>query len=345
MAQSFSSKPVENRSSSRAQALEFGQPPPIGGTFDIPPSSNNENEQDGVPVRITAWDVLLHGPVELLKQKRNWLCLMCGATGTGKTYTAIRMAEMIDPRFDVDRIAFSTGQLLDMFDTCKPREIVIFDEANAWNARTSQTKENVEFSKVLAMLRFTLISIIFTLPHIGMIDINGRRLMHNYLYTIPINRSTAPIYLRDKSGVYWYNVESGRLPMGNQKDIPLKFKHPFVKGEKISKVYFSLANPTLLEEYERRKRKWFNATLSLVRKGMAQRAAIEGQPMPQKYMALSSADRSITELNPDPIIPTPSSIGFMRPPYNDISNIINQKSPRKSISIDDILRNTENIIE
>lgn len=276
------------------------------------------------PVKITAMDVIRAQPLRLLDENRNWLAVICGPTGTGKTYTAIRVCEMVDPKFDVDRVAFSTQQLLDLFDCCGRRDIILFDEANAWNARTSNSKENVEFSKILAMLRFTQISILFTLPHIAMIDVNGRRLMHNYLYTIPINRKTCRKELRDKSGVYWYDVESGRLPMGNQKDIPLIFKHPYIRGEKISKVYFSLASPDLLEAYEERKMKWFKGMLASAKNKIAQQEAKNGNPVPMKNLPPLPAAATV---HASPLA-QPQGMGF-------IQKVENLPPP---VTADDILR-------
>lgn len=37
-------------------------------------------------------------PRTLIRNNRNWLCVLCGAPGTGKSYTALRLAESIDPR-------------------------------------------------------------------------------------------------------------------------------------------------------------------------------------------------------------------------------------------------------
>ncbi len=216
--------------------------------------------------KISAWEVLNQGPVSLLNQNRNWLAIVCGATGTGKSYTAIRICEMLSPKFQTDQIAFSIPDLLDLFESCRAGEFIIFDEGNEWNAREAQKKQNVIFSKILAMLRFTQINVLFTLPHMGMIDINGRRLAHNYLYAIPFNRNACPTWQRNMSGVYWYDILSRRLPSSNQQDIPITYKFPVIKGERVGKVWFRKANESLLETYESRKGKVWSKKLVEARK-------------------------------------------------------------------------------
>ena len=60
---------------------------------------------------------------------------------------------------------------------------------------------------ILSMIRFTQVSVIFNLPSIAMIDINARRLMHTYLYTVEFDRTTARPGCA-ASGVFWYEVRT-----------------------------------------------------------------------------------------------------------------------------------------
>jgi hypothetical protein len=244
-------------------------------------------------------------------------------TGTGKTYTAVRICEMLDKTFSVERIVFSTTDLLDRFETCSKGEMIIFDEANEWNARTSMSKGNVIFSKILAMLRFTQISVIFTLPHLGMIDINGRRLMHNYLYTIPIDRPTCPPWMRDKSGAFWYNVESARLPLAGKTDIELRFKFPIIKGERVSKVFFKKASDVLLDVYESRKKLWFNEQLRQAQLGV--------QMMTKKAAAVMDIPEDVaTAIEESPGVPQIPPAAGISDPDDQIIQRINEMSRRST---------------
>lgn len=222
----------------------------------------------GYDGQITAMDVLDAGPLALLRQNRNWLCLLCGPTGTGKTWTAIKIAEMMDRHFDVDKITFSILGMVDLMDSCGKGDFVIFDEGQEWNARRSMKEQNVLMGELLGMVRFTQINFIFALPHMNMIDLNNRRLIHNYLHTIPVDRERGAKWKRDKTGVWWYNVESERIPMqGNE--VKLKFRFPVIKGQDIKKVWFGKADDTLLEEYEKAKQRKWKAKLAQTKKTLA----------------------------------------------------------------------------
>lgn len=210
---------------------------------------------------VTLADLLDAGPRMLLRNNRNWLCILCGPTGTGKSYTSLRLAELLDPTFTMNRVVFSTKEFLEVFQTCNPGDFIIFEESEELNARRSMKESNVQMGIILSMLRFTQVSIIMNLPTIHMIDINARRLMHSYLYTIEFDRSRGPPWRRDKSGVYWYNVQNKRLPMASSDDA-LKYVYPVVKGVKVRKAWFSAPSPELLAAYQARKHQVFYERLS-----------------------------------------------------------------------------------
>lgn len=197
-------------------------------------------------------------PRSLIQNNRNWLCVLCGSPGTGKSFTALRLAEAIDPTFNARRVVFTAQEFLEIFPYTKPGQVIVFDEGEEVNARRSMSEKNVQFGIILSMIRFTQVSVIFTLPNIQMIDINTRRLMHSYLHTIPVNRITGPKWKRTRSGVFWYQVETSRLPTAKDD---LKFIFPVVHGVKIRKVWFNAPSPDLVATYEARKREHFEASL------------------------------------------------------------------------------------
>jgi hypothetical protein len=211
--------------------------------------------------KVSTDDVLDDGPRTLLQNNRNWLCVICGPTGTGKSWTSLKLAQMLDPEFSLQRVVFSTEAFMDVFHLCHAGQVIIFEESEELNARRAMKESNVQMSNILSMLRFTQISVIFNLPSISMIDINARRLMHSYLYTVEFDRTRAPPWQRNKSGVFWYNVRNTRLPSKNSDD-QLKYVNPIVKGVKVRKVWFEAPTPTLLAEYEALKHRTFWKRLS-----------------------------------------------------------------------------------
>lgn len=199
-------------------------------------------------------------PRMLMGNNRNWICLLCGPTGTGKSYTALRLAELLDESFAPHKVVFSVQEFLQLFSRCRAGDFIIFDEGEEFNSRRAMKEGNVQMGIILSMLRFTQISVIFTLPSLMMIDINARRLAHAYLYTIEVDRRNAKDWRSRRSGVHWYNIRPVRLPQTN-KD--LLFVNPLSRrGVKWSKFWFRAPGKQLLAEYESRKREVFYRALS-----------------------------------------------------------------------------------
>ena len=47
-----------------------------------------------------------------IKKNRNLIALFIGDTGSGKSLSSIRLAERVDPNFNVDRIVFTVDDFL-----------------------------------------------------------------------------------------------------------------------------------------------------------------------------------------------------------------------------------------
>ena len=85
--------------------------------------------------RLTPDDVLDAVPRKLLANNRNWLVVICGPTGTGKSYISLALAEKLDPTFSTRKIVFSTEDFLRVFQTCHAGEVIIFEESEELNSR------------------------------------------------------------------------------------------------------------------------------------------------------------------------------------------------------------------
>lgn len=206
-----------------------------------------------------------------VRNNQNWVGAVCGETGSGKSYTALRIGEMVDPNFGSDNIVFSVREFLETFDSRSPGEMVVFDEGQEWSARRAMSKKNVELTDVMTMLRFSLVNVLFTVPDIHMVDISLRRLMHGYLVVEPINRATALPRLRDKSMARIYLLKHQRRPGSKTSEPrPLLPAIPIVRGKEkqsvpINSALFTAPRPALLAAYEARKREVFHERLARAR--------------------------------------------------------------------------------
>lgn len=255
-------------------------------------------------------DIVLNKQIfNRVKSNKNWLGVMCGATGSGKSYFSLAICEKFFPRFTVDNIVFSVKEYLDKFQDCKAGDIILFDEGEEWNARRAMEQKNVEFGNILSMIRFTQISTIFTLPDIRQIDVTLVRLMHNYMYTMDIDRKTCPLWQRKRTGVHFYEIVKERLPQGNSRD--LKVRYPvmdvvvknnrtgqcYEKTIKITELWYNAPSQEMLDQYEEMKKKHFHAAMA------ASRARLRHQEMKERNKMISSGAAPMTELaiSPNPL--------------------------------------------
>ena len=221
----------------------------------------------------TTEEVVDHLINRRIRNNQNWVGAVCGETGSGKSYTALRIGEMVDPNFGADSIVFSVKEFIDTFESRPPGSLVVFDEGQEWSSRRSMSKKNVELTDIMAMLRFTRVNVLFTVPNIRMVDISLRRLMHGYLNVEPIDRAHAAPRLRDKSFARLYILHQQRR-LGSEDDVrPLLPDVPITRGEetrklRINSVLFGAPAPALLASYERRKHETFRARLRQARSAL-----------------------------------------------------------------------------
>lgn len=129
-------------------------------------------------------------------QNKNWLSIICGETGSSKSYSAISFASMISNRYFV---IFNPLNFLKLITskTLKRGDIIIFDEAGVgMSSRDWFSVQNKLLGSVLQTFRNLNVGVIFTTPNLSFIDIQARKLFHNYFETVNIDYKTKTAYLK-----------------------------------------------------------------------------------------------------------------------------------------------------
>jgi hypothetical protein len=234
---------------------------------------------------------------------KNWLSVLCGPTGSGKSYFSLAVCEKFFPKFTVDNIVFSVKEYLDKFNELDKQrrygDIILFDEGHEYNARRSMDEKNVMMGEILSMIRFTRISSIFTLPDLRQIDVALVRLMHNYCYTFDIDRKTCPQWQKTRTGVKFYEIMHEAIPRKDSRELPMRYpvmnvvvrnmrtEQLYEKTIKIKELWYNAPSEQLLEDYEKLKRRHFNRALAM------SRAKLQAVDMKQRNKL------SATGINPD----------------------------------------------
>jgi len=66
-----------------------------------------------------------------IKNNKNFLCTITGPTGSGKTWSALSIASLLDSEFNINRVIFRGRELMKLINEgdLKPGSVIIWDEA------------------------------------------------------------------------------------------------------------------------------------------------------------------------------------------------------------------------
>lgn len=189
----------------------------------------------------------------LYDQNKNFITAITGPTGSGKSYSALRLAERIDADFSIDNVVFNAQDLLLRIKQGKEQgeleqgSVLVFDEAGVEaNSRDWQSKTNKALNYLFQTMRSYNFMVILTLPHIGGLDKQIRQLLHAFMPTQGIDYKHSTVEL--KPLFFQVNQQTG--------EIFKKFLKVFGDdGEtrKIRRHHVKMPTKELRDAYEERK--------------------------------------------------------------------------------------------
>jgi len=194
----------------------------------------------------------------LLKLNKNWLCVICGEPGSGKSYSGIAIAQKIYPEFSIENVIFTPKEFLEKLNNkklIKKGAVFIFDEAGVGlSARDWYSIQNKLLGAVLQIFRALNIGVIFTTPNLSYIDVQARKLFHNYVETLYIDR------FHDEVVAKIYDIQH------NSRYDKTYFKLPTLidsEGKHHTYNEFRINKPSdnIIKDYEERKNKYVTDNL------------------------------------------------------------------------------------
>lgn len=195
----------------------------------------------------------------LIRNNKNVLICTTGGTGSGKSYSNHRIAELwykyhFNEEYQVDRYTcFSIKEIMErLTDKVKPLrrgDILIFEEAGTQlGSLDFQNKVQKLFTYVLQSFRSMNIAILFNLPVLSMLNKSARLLLHAHFMTDGINTETNQV--RIKPLFQQLNQQSGK--------VYLKFLRINVKGVNTpcKRLMFNLPSEKIIHDYEIKKKRF-----------------------------------------------------------------------------------------
>jgi len=189
-------------------------------------------------------------------KNKNFLMLFVGATGSGKSYSALRLAEMLDNTFDIERVCFKAKDFMNCINDLVARsekgevikgKVVMWDEFGVeHNAREFMTISNRVINYFFQTSRHLNLIVIMTVPLLSFIDSATRKLSHGVAEMQGINS-------HDKTATVKVKMLQTNVMTGKEYPKYLRYR----KGNKTyasKRLKFKLPSKELLEAYEKKKK-------------------------------------------------------------------------------------------
>jgi len=189
----------------------------------------------------------------LIRNNKNALIATTGATGSGKSYQNLRMAELwyhyyFKNKFPQENICFSIDELMRRLVSGKLKrgEILIFEEAGAnFGSLDFQNKISKLFSYILQSFRSMNIALFFNLPYLSMLNKQARLLIHTHFVTSGIDYKNG--VSQSKAFFRQVNQDSGKI---YNKYLRIKHKD---RIEVIKRFNYMLPSKEIVQQYEAKK--------------------------------------------------------------------------------------------
>jgi len=193
-----------------------------------------------------------------MKQNRNNLITIVGATGSGKTWSAISICELMAKEdgvpFNETHIVFTLKELMKLINsgTLQKGSKIVFDEPQvSISSKEFQSEANKIFNYLLTTFRHRNLSLFFCTPYEDLLDKSTRKMFHAKFETVKINRKDKSCKLKPK--ILEYNSQ---LQKFYEKFLMIAYKSEDSPNYVTKKIRFwSVPKPSqdLINKYEQKK--------------------------------------------------------------------------------------------
>ncbi len=199
-----------------------------------------------------------------IRKNENCLIIVVGRTGVGKSYASMRIAEVLDSGFGLDRIAFKGKDFIEIADRDLPKgSVIMLDEAGiSMDNRTWWETHNRMINYLLQTFRHRNLIAILTVPQLNFIDkkslalfhivleVVGKNMAHRFAVVKPKHIIARPTNLTDKNFLMMFPMikdNAGSLVKVTRLRVKLpslRLRHDYEKVK--SKFTSDLRNDSLI---------------------------------------------------------------------------------------------------
>lgn len=134
-----------------------------------------------------------------IRKNKNFLGFVSGPTGSGKSYSTLRMCEEVDPEFNIDRCVFGGLELMNLINSGKLRRgnAIAFEEIGVeMSNRNWASVTNKMINYLLQTFRHQGFILIMNSVYMDFIDAHTRKLFHAEMNTLGIDFDKQEVLLK-----------------------------------------------------------------------------------------------------------------------------------------------------
>jgi len=192
----------------------------------------------------------------LWRRNLNFICGICGAPGSSKSWSSLEIARTIDRKFTIDNVCFSPLSLIQLINSGVVRRgsCLVLDEVGVYfGSRDFLSVKNKQISYLLQTFRNMNLSLLLTSPSFGFLDSSGRKLIHSFLESETIN------YRERYATFRWFTIQTNPLT-GKQYKKHIRVFNPETNlMERIDVLEIPAPPAPLIRQYEKKKREFTQA--------------------------------------------------------------------------------------
>lgn len=260
-------------------------------TYAQPPAKLQNPRNETLALLRQKWE-------RLNTNNEHWMCVLVGEEGSGKSWTAMTIGELIDPTFSADNVFFHPADVLERLrdEEYDSGDVWVLDEAGVGMGKRSwQDSGQKKLNQALQLIRSHNVGFIFTLPRLGELDSQTKGRLQNAMEVV-----------KKKDGEYiqgpWWSSEVDRMDMGSSSN-DVWWSKPTINGKELGAVAIGPPSQEIVEPYEEKKEEFqeefYDETIDELREDSdgEDDEQMDPQEVATEIIETDSVDQFVTEIN------------------------------------------------